>query len=124
MTNLSELADDEVIELADAVLDQLAERNMDRTVRRSVLMEAEEIVNGARRGAYGHPENNFGRIADLWNAYLRGKPDGPMPITPQDTALLMVLMKIARLLETPVHRDSVVDICGYAATVEMLWEGQ
>lgn len=88
----------------------------------SVLEEALGIVNGARRNAYGHPENNFGRIADLWNAYLNGKPAGPMPITQIDVSLLMVLMKVARLIETPTHRDSAVDIAGYAATLEMLWE--
>lgn len=88
----------------------------------TILEEAIRITSGARRGSYGHPENNFGRIADLWNAYLSNKPGGPMPITPQDTALLMVLLKVARLLESPRHRDSVVDIAGYAATVEMLWE--
>lgn len=137
---LCELGDDEIIQLAEAVLEQLGIRGINRTsttldpagaavfpevaVHRSVLMEAEEIVNGARRGAYGHPENNFGRIANLWNAYLAGKPVCAMPITPQDVALLMVLMKVARLLETPTHRDSAVDICGYAATLEMLWDGQ
>lgn len=87
----------------------------------SILEEAIRITSGARRGSYGHPENNFARIAGLWNAYLNGKPDGPMPITSQDTALMMVLLKVARLLESPRHRDSVVDIAGYAATVEMLW---
>lgn len=90
----------------------------------SILEEAIRITSGARRGSYGHPENNFGRIADLWNAYLSNKPGGPMPITPQDTALMMVLLKVARLLESPNHRDSVVDIAGYAATVEMLWTPQ
>lgn len=88
----------------------------------SVLEEALGIVNGARRNAYGHPENNFGRIAGLWNAYLNGKPAGPLPITQIDVSLLMVLMKVARLIETPTHRDSAVDIAGYAATLEMLWE--
>jgi hypothetical protein len=90
----------------------------------SILLEAERIVNGARRGSYGTPENNFGRIANLWSAYLLGKPGGPLPITPQDTSLMMILMKVARLLETPEHRDSIVDIAGYAACVETLWVEQ
>lgn len=90
----------------------------------SILMEAERIVNGARRGSYGTPENNFGRIAALWTAYLNGKPNGPLPITPQDTALMMIGMKMARLIETPRHRDSIVDIAGYAACVETLWQNE
>lgn len=93
------------------------------TPKLSILMEAEKIVNGARRNAYGHPENNFQRIADLWNAYLVNRIDPDAPVSNQDVALMMCLMKIARLLETPTHRDSLVDLAGYAATVEMLWDG-
>lgn len=90
--------------------------------KKSILDEAAEIVSGARRKAYGHPENNFGRISALWNAYLSGKPSGALPITNTDVSLLMILMKVARLIESPDHRDSLVDLAGYAATVEMLWD--
>lgn len=89
---------------------------------KSILAEAAEIVLGARRKAYGTPENNFGRIASLWNVYLDQKPDGRGTIGPQDVALMMILMKVARLMESPDHRDSLVDLAGYAATVEMLWK--
>jgi Domain of unknown function (DUF6378) len=30
----------------------------------------------------------------------------------------MILLKVARLANDPTHRDSLVDICGYAATIE------
>lgn len=89
---------------------------------KTILDEASEIVTGARRKAYGHPENNFGRIAALWNNYLDLKPNGRESITPQDVALMMILMKVARLMESPDHRDSLVDLAGYAATIEMLWQ--
>lgn len=92
----------------------------------TAMEEAARIVSGARRNAYGHPEDNFQRIADLWTAYLKGDKDqrfGLSPhMLPQDVAHLMILMKIARLLESPKHRDSVVDIIGYAACIEALWE--
>ncbi len=43
---------------------------------------------------------------------------------PRDVAMLMILLKIARLAETPNHRDSIVDIIGYAACyAEMVGEG-
>lgn len=92
------------------------------SAKKSILDEASEIVSGARRKAYGRPENNFARIAALWNAYLNGKPNGPLPITNEDTALMMILVKVARLIESPNHRDSMVDLAGYAATLEMLME--
>ncbi len=83
-------------------------------VKTSVLDEAKRIVNGARRADYGKPEDNFKRIADLWNVHLvnTGREGS---ITPKDVAAFMVLMKVARLAETPDHRDSIVDIIGYAA---------
>lgn len=102
---------------------QMAQKILDNAPE-SILLEAERIVNGQRRGTYGTPENNFQRIADLWNAYLNGKPEGAMPITGQDTALLMILLKVARLIESPRHRDSVVDVAGYAACIETLWANQ
>lgn len=86
-----------------------------------VLQEARRIINGKRDTDYGTPENNFARIAALWTAYLEGKPGGPLPITPQDTAQMMILLKVARLIATPGHRDSVVDLAGYAGTIEKLW---
>ena len=36
----------------------------------------------------------------------------------KDVAVMMVLLKAARLANQQTHRDSVVDICGYAALIE------
>ena len=82
-----------------------------------LLQEALTIVQGARRKAYGSPEDNFKVIADLWNAYMKKRASrrGSSELSPTDVACMMVLMKVARLAETPEHRDSWVDIAGYAA---------
>jgi Domain of unknown function (DUF6378) len=88
-------------------------------VKTSIAEEASRIVRGARRGAYGTPERNFERIAALWNAYLslrmpEAQSHGYGPdLEPRDVAAMMRLMKEARLLETPDHRDSFVDLVGY-----------
>lgn len=90
-------------------------------IENSVMTEAQGLVNGARAAAYGHPKENFQRICWLWNAYLMGRPCGQCgPIDEKDHAIMMILVKIARLQETPDHRDSLVDICGYAGTYEKL----
>lgn len=82
----------------------------------SVLTEAENIVNGAREGQYGRAEDSFERIARLWNAYLINKglvAEGGLLLSGNDTANLMVLLKLAR--EQHSHkRDNYVDIAGYA----------
>jgi hypothetical protein len=83
-------------------------------IKSDVLAEAQRIVTGARRAAYGKPEDNFRRICDLWNAH-RANTGRPPDMTPADVAMFMIQMKVARLAETPDHRDSIVDVIGYAA---------
>lgn len=86
------------------------------TPRELLLREAESIVVGSRNTAYGNPEDNFRNIASLWNAYLVAQTPGiASDLTPQDVAHMMILMKMARLATNPAHRDSLVDIAGYAA---------
>lgn len=69
----------------------------------------EVLVN---RGAdYGTPAENHGRAADLINAYLK-HIEGPLDDT--QTMVLMMLIKVARLIQTPDHVDSFMDIAGYA----------
>lgn len=92
----------------------------DQVELRSILLEAEEVVNGPRAQHYGPPTVNFQRIADLWTAWLNGRPNIDADLTPYDVTYMMVLMKLARLQHQPYHRDSVVDIAGYAACAEKL----
>lgn len=64
---------------------------------------------------YGAPEDNFLRIANLWNVYLTGRRVPHECIGAADVANMMVLMKVARLQNHAAHLDSWVDIAGYAA---------
>lgn len=93
----------------------------DNFVPLSVMEEAHALVNGERAASYGHPQLNFDRITKLWNAYLWGRAEGQnAPISAKDHAIMMILVKVARLQQTPDHRDSLVDICGYVGTYEKL----
>jgi len=78
-------------------------------IRRALLAEAADIVSNDRNTIYGEPEDTFARIATLWSSYLG------VTIRTVDVANLMVLMKVARLATNPTHRDSWVDVAGYAA---------
>ena len=95
-----------------------------------LLDQAKVIVTGARRQAYGTPEDNFRTIAALWQTYLERRFPARLQATkvgePQellrcgvlsatDIATMMALMKLARLAETPDHADSWRDLAGYAA---------
>jgi hypothetical protein len=85
----------------------------DAQVRESVLDEAKKCVLHDRNSTYGKPEDNFNRIAILWDAYDKIRKPGPE--TPTDVAIKMTLMKIARLAHNPTHKDSWVDGIGYLA---------
>lgn len=81
--------------------------------RAEILDMAKKCVCGQREQDYGKPENNFQIIADLWNAYLGFSPDSP--ISSVDVAMMMALMKIARICTGTATEDSFVDLAGYAA---------
>lgn len=93
----------------------------------NLLGEAEQAVRH-RRENYGSPARNFDRIAQLWNCYWQLRVEQVAPgagdsirlhFNSADVATMMRLVKEARLIETPDHRDSLVDIAGYA---DCQWE--
>lgn len=104
-------------------LEAEAEANEDeakKLTRAAVLEKARACVCGEREEDYGSPEDNFGCIAELWEAYLRAacvSPNAIVTVTPTDVAMLMALLKIARVGTSFVGgtADSFVDLAGYAA---------
>ncbi len=78
------------------------------TVRGKVLGAAVHAVCGHRATDYGTPEDNFGTIAKLWSIY-KGTD-----FTPTDVAMMMALLKVARI-KSGATEDSFVDLAGYAA---------
>jgi len=81
----------------------------------SVLLEAEGLVNGVRQADYGTALDNHNLIAAFW-AIVFGHE-----VTPQQAALCMVLVKVAR--EMYVHkRDNLVDMAGYTEVINKIYE--
>jgi hypothetical protein len=73
-----------------------------------MLKEAAKVVK--KRGKkYGPARKNHENVAGVWSVILGH------PVTPVQVAMCMVGVKLARLIETPNHKDSAVDIAGYAA---------
>lgn len=84
--------------------------------RNECLDIAKKIVSGEREKAYGSPENNFNRIAELWTTYLQGRDEERLDyLTAKDVAVMMMLLKVARLMSGTSTQDSWIDIAGYAA---------
>ena len=88
--------------------------------RPDILDTAKKCVCGEREQDYGKPEDNFKTIGLLWGVYLRAahpelaKIISPVGITPKDVAVMMALLKVARIA-TGNSPDSFVDLAGYAA---------
>ena len=92
----------------------------EKLTRAAVLEKARACVCGEREEDYGSPEDSFGCIAELWETYLRAacvSPDAIVTVTAADVAMLMALLKIARVGTSSVGgtADSFVDLAGYAA---------
>jgi hypothetical protein len=83
----------------------------DRTIKdendKSILIEADEIVNGCRAADYGDAVESFQRIAALVSILAN------RPFTPLECCLVLKAVKLVR--ESNKHkRDNLVDESGYA----------
>ena len=77
--------------------------------REDVLAQAKFAVMTDRATDYGEPERNFTVIAEMWTLYK------DVPFEPHDVAVMLALLKIARIKTSPQRMDHWVDVAGYAA---------
>ena len=89
---------------------------MERKEReKSILSEAEEIVNGSRHSDYGDAKESFSRVATIASV-MTGKE-----LAPEDCCAVLMAVKLVR--ESFAHkRDNLVDMCGYAELMNRLKE--
>ena len=74
---------------------------------KSILSEAEEIVNGSRQSDYGDPVESFERIAKT-ASMIAGRD-----LSPNECCAVLMAVKLVR--ESFAHkRDNLIDLCGYA----------
>lgn len=90
-------------------------KDMDEENNKSILAEAEDIVNGSRQSDYGDARESFSRIATIAGV-MTGKE-----LSPEDCCAVMMAVKLVR--ESFNHkRDNLVDLCGYAELMNRLKE--
>ena len=77
---------------------------------KEILKEAQVQVDD-RENQYRSPEKMLQRFSELSSTIL------DYHITPQQAGLLLIALKVTRLIETPNHIDSIVDIAGYAGVL-------
>ena len=79
--------------------------------RAEILDTAKQYVTKDRDATHGNMEDNFDSIAELWQIYFNNEWD----FTSTDVAVMMTLLKIARLKSNKSNPDNWVDACGYMA---------
>ncbi len=74
----------------------------------SLLVEAAAAIE-TRGSAYGPADQLFQSVAARWRQVIG------VPVTPSHVVLCLMDLKLVRLIHDPGHRDSQVDVAGYAA---------
>lgn len=87
-------------------------------MRGNILLSAHKTINGQRVDIHGQPEDCFNTIAKLWSIWI-GKE-----LTAHDAAVMLNLMKVARMKHGAGSIDSYVDACGYIALAADIYEKQ
>lgn len=77
--------------------------------RKKILNAALDLMDGERAKTYGDALELHRRIAAGWSEILGVK------VEPHEVTLCMAWLKIARLVETPDHDDSYVDLVAYGS---------
>jgi hypothetical protein len=94
------------------------------SIQSDLLNEVAEVISGARNRNYGPPRVNLDeRTASLWNTYiglLGNEEDWTFSLLDGvDVCNMMILVKMARIIEDRHHKDNYADMAGYAAAA---WE--
>ena len=74
----------------------------------AIISHAGKLVIGDRAAQHGDKLANHLNLAKLWSAFLE------VPITAEQAAVMMVLLKVARTKTGSLNRDDFVDMVGYA----------
>lgn len=77
--------------------------------RAEILDAAKLYVTKDRAATHGDAERSFGLIAAYWSAHLDAS------VTASDVAVMMTLLKLARIKSSPAHLDNWIDGAGYLA---------
>ena len=88
---------------------EVFEKEAKKVTRGQVLDTAKEYVTKDRAADHGDMEDNFKITAEYWSLHLGVKVDAI------DVAVMMNLLKVARIKSNTKHPDNWVDACGYMA---------
>ncbi len=82
---------------------------------KEILSEAARLVSQDREKSHGDKKLNHKNIAALWNAWLSIRRDPSSPLTGEDVAQMMSLLKKARTQSGEKNPDDNIDDSAYSA---------
>ena len=88
---------------------EVIEREMNKITRSTVLDNAKEYVTKDRASTHGDMEDNFSTIAEYWSVHLG------VEVNAVDVAVMMNLLKVARIKSSPRNIANWEDGCSYLA---------
>jgi len=88
---------------------EVFEKEARKTTRGAVLDTAKSYVTKDRAADHGNMEDNFTTIGDYWSVHLG------INVSATDVAVMMNLLKVARIKSNATHPDNWIDACGYMA---------
>ena len=92
-------------------VDKQAELPLNDVVsRETILTNAKILVTTDRAAEHGDALDNFRTTAAYWNAHL-----GVDWIEPHDVAIMMAMLKMARIRQNDENIENYEDACGYMA---------
>lgn len=83
-------------------------------MERQDFLDELAVILADREDQYGAPAQLFDEIARIWTVILS------FEVEPEQVALCMVGVKLARLSHNWSHADSIRDVAGYATILSQL----
>ena len=114
-----------IIDGLEAQIAQLQRQRPLSPMGDDLMQEAWDLSNGDRHASYGSAEDAFRAYGHIWTGLLTRKLRPGVVITPEDVALLMTGLKLARDSANG-KRDNIVDAHGYLSLLARLrgWIGK
>lgn len=88
---------------------------------RSICEVADSLINGARRDSYGHPLDDYTKVAAMITGLFHEILKPGKYFKPEHIPMIVSCMKLSREMNAP-KRGNRIDLAGYAGVIDMICE--
>ncbi len=87
-------------------------------MKKSMLLQADEVIHGERVKTYGPATETFERVARIFSLITKTE------LTGADVALLQIIFKLIRNNYSPENPDHLLDAAGYTGILADIQEAK